>query len=284
MGLSMDEAMLVIQILDFKWRDAHPFPKVETLVEYTGRDDKTIRRYIRTLRAKGLVTTRLRQGRSNEYDFTPLFDKLRELSKGMVPQEDEAPRPGEFELAREEPTPNGTSQPTPNGTRRIEEEKEEKKPDHVVRDIVKDLTHRVLLDKTVNRTRLNRLAVLKERSGSEYSIPNLETLFSELWRTRNRSPPPMWPPKWRGMMAKLRDHYGAAECAVTIWYTLTNWEKLRQKWSLDGYPSVPLINGYKASLFPMALEGDREAAPRKKANARPQWAGSTQQPDTVGWD
>lgn len=81
MGISSDEAMLVIQILDFAWGKNHmPFPKVETLASFMGLHAKTVRTYIKNLRDKGFLQTRLRNGRSNEYDFSPLFARLRQLS------------------------------------------------------------------------------------------------------------------------------------------------------------------------------------------------------------
>lgn len=104
LGLSMEEAMLVLHILDFQWGARLPFPKVETLVDMTGRSDQTIRKYLRKLRTLGLLRTVNRKGRSNQYDFSPLFVKLREIieesrrAKKTEEAEEKPAEEPEFEL------------------------------------------------------------------------------------------------------------------------------------------------------------------------------------------
>ena len=81
LGLTLEEAMLVIMILEFSWGSSLPYPSVSTLANRTGKTPKTVRRYLRALRSKGFLRTKPRKGRSNAYDFGPLFSRLAELDR-----------------------------------------------------------------------------------------------------------------------------------------------------------------------------------------------------------
>lgn len=83
LSLSPEEAMLTIHILDYSWGGKVPFPKVATICKYMGRSDKTVRKYIGNLRDLGLLETTNRKGRSNAYDFSPLFEKLKEFASAQ---------------------------------------------------------------------------------------------------------------------------------------------------------------------------------------------------------
>lgn len=286
MGITMGEAMLIIQILDFKWRDAHPFPKVETLAQLTGMNIKTIRLYISSLRAKRMVRTRLRNGRSNEYDFTPLFDKLKKIANATPVAEEPPGTPSAFVLASdgdsEEPTRNPTTQGTRNPTSRSTSKKE-KNPDHDARDRVSLLASRAMRSEEITKPRIDRLDSTHKKPVGEYNVRDVETVFSEVWRQHFKTPPPMWTPKWRGQMKTLLEHYGGGPTTLAVFYLLENWESLRTRWTLNGYPSVPLMAGYQSSLFPLAIDGERAAPAKTKPNARPQWTAPTDADDEVGW-
>jgi hypothetical protein len=90
LGLSMEEAMVVITILDYCWDDGMPpYPKVATLCANTGVSEYVMRGLIRSLRDKGVLLTVNRAGRSNAYDFTPLFTALHAMAEGKTRNSDE---------------------------------------------------------------------------------------------------------------------------------------------------------------------------------------------------
>ena len=76
LGLTMEEAMLIIHLMDYTFSNSTAFPKIATIAHHTGKSTKTIRRKIRSLREKGYLKTRVRYGRSNAYDFSALLEAL----------------------------------------------------------------------------------------------------------------------------------------------------------------------------------------------------------------
>lgn len=76
-GLTVGEAMFVIQLMSFKWSDNSPFPSYKTLARRMGVSDKMVRRYAANLEAKGCLKREGRIGSTNRFDLTPLFEALR---------------------------------------------------------------------------------------------------------------------------------------------------------------------------------------------------------------
>lgn len=81
--LTATEAMFVLQLMSFKWDAKHPFPNCSTLAGRMGVTDKMIRRYAKSLEEKGYLERTQRNGRSNMYDLTPLFNALQRSMHGQ---------------------------------------------------------------------------------------------------------------------------------------------------------------------------------------------------------
>lgn len=79
-GLNSTEAMLIIQILDFKWDEKLPFPAVGTLAERLGVSARHVRETIKELEERGFLK-RLpgARGGANRYELTGLFVALEAL-------------------------------------------------------------------------------------------------------------------------------------------------------------------------------------------------------------
>jgi len=77
--ISAVEGMFIVHLMKFKWDQAHPFPKFALLAAQMGMKESGVRACARKLQGKGYLERRLRGGRSNEFDLTPLFAKLEEL-------------------------------------------------------------------------------------------------------------------------------------------------------------------------------------------------------------
>lgn len=74
--LTLPEAMLVIQLMDFKWDSKDPFPSCKLLAQRMGVGDKRVRRLAQSLEGKGYLRRKMRMSTTNQYDLNPLFDAL----------------------------------------------------------------------------------------------------------------------------------------------------------------------------------------------------------------
>jgi Helix-turn-helix domain len=74
--LTATEAMLVVQLVSFKWDEAKPFPSVATLAARMGCGDRNVRKMLKRLEGVGYVVRVERVGTSNLYDLSGLFRKL----------------------------------------------------------------------------------------------------------------------------------------------------------------------------------------------------------------
>lgn len=88
-GLNSSEAILLIQLLDFKWTEDAPFPSIETLANRMGQSPRHVRDMLRTLEQLGLIERRKRVGQTNEYHLDGLFERLDELYQQKAGNTDE---------------------------------------------------------------------------------------------------------------------------------------------------------------------------------------------------
>lgn len=75
-SLQPTEMMFVIQIMSFKWDEDAPFPSYGTIAKHMGISPEYARKLARQLETKGFLRRRFRNSSTNEFDFTPLFNKL----------------------------------------------------------------------------------------------------------------------------------------------------------------------------------------------------------------
>ena len=76
-GLTVGEAMFVLQLMAFKWTGEDPFPSYKTLARRMGVTDKMVRRYAAKLEGKGYLKRRAQIGGTNTFDLKPLFAAVR---------------------------------------------------------------------------------------------------------------------------------------------------------------------------------------------------------------
>lgn len=76
MGLTHNEALFVLHVMEFKWDRAAPFPSYTTLARRMGISAKMVRRYAQALDKKGCLQRVIRTGNTNRFNLEPLFDKL----------------------------------------------------------------------------------------------------------------------------------------------------------------------------------------------------------------
>jgi hypothetical protein len=75
-ALTSSEAMLVLQLMAFKWTEEDPFPSYARLATRMGVSMKQVRRIARSIEEKGYLKRVGRIGNSNKFDLQPLFDAL----------------------------------------------------------------------------------------------------------------------------------------------------------------------------------------------------------------
>lgn len=298
LGISMEEAMLILHVLDYAWNGSVPFPKVATLCRYSGKSEKTIRTYIRSLRNKGLLKTRSRQGRSNEYDFSPLFSRLKEVAT-LPSHPDEKPVakavPQEIELldapevsVTEETTPDLPTQATqvsPSRSTRIVQQPKNN-TGTLSRTIEQAMSVASAQSKGRKKARTSPTAAKRVRSFLEkdprqYNCNDMELVLGIAWKeTGWKTPPPKFTSRDRKHAKDLISHYGASNVARVIKEAIGGWTDYSGRLNVNGYPSMPLFWGYRNSIFPMVLDGKG-----KKKGAGTQFDESTSREDgsEIGW-
>lgn len=80
LGITMGEMTTLIQLLSYRYGNKLPFPSARTLGKHMSRSERTARRLYTGLKAKGLIRVHHRNGRTNQFDVTPLIDRLKMLA------------------------------------------------------------------------------------------------------------------------------------------------------------------------------------------------------------
>jgi len=272
LGLGMDEAMFVIQVLDFQWGRTLPHPKVDVLAEFMGRNPATIRQYIRSLRSKGCVVTRMYQdGRSSEYDFQPLFDKLKALVEALEP-ENVAPEP-----TRKDPIGNSDSPPiripdtppmrNPDSLSIHEKRKEEIKNKGFAAVAAEAVKTGGTLRRPMELHRPPAVAK-EEKLPEDYNCNDMEGVFKRAWKEKFNTPTSSFTIKDRKHAKDLIDTWGALRVIRVIRETILKWDQLRVLLKVTGFPSMALIFGYRNTLFQLIEEGLEKAASTNRAGAQ----------------
>jgi DNA-binding MarR family transcriptional regulator len=76
MNITSPEAMLIIHLMSHKWDHKNPFPTFARLAGRMSMSETAARGHARSLEKKKLLRRIKRPGRSNEFDLTPLFQRL----------------------------------------------------------------------------------------------------------------------------------------------------------------------------------------------------------------
>lgn len=80
-GITPTEAVFVLEVMSFKWGAEDPFPSYRSIAESMGVSEAYVRKIARRLEEKGFLNRRSRQGTTNKFDFSPLFEKIAELGE-----------------------------------------------------------------------------------------------------------------------------------------------------------------------------------------------------------
>jgi hypothetical protein len=129
-------------------------------------------------------------------------------------------------------------------------------------------THEKRLDREKQRREAIRQTSKPARKKNEPTAPELCLMLANRTKSElERIAPPITKKDW-GQMARLRDHYGAEAVQKAIEYLTVpvNWEKIRRAGRISALvPTVGILDGYKATIFPLSEE--RPQAPRRSGGA-----------------
>ena len=91
LGITPQEAMLVVHLLMFRWDDRNPYPSIQLLADMMGRSKSYVRKLTSSLEGKGFLDRvnrphPMKGNDSNEYDLTPLIKVIdgHSVSVGVV--------------------------------------------------------------------------------------------------------------------------------------------------------------------------------------------------------
>lgn len=88
-GLSVAEAMFVLELMVFKWDAKNPYPSYGTLAERMGVSPAYARKLARSLVNKGYLWRTMRKGETNEFDLQPLFGRFAEYTEQEIQKKKE---------------------------------------------------------------------------------------------------------------------------------------------------------------------------------------------------
>jgi DNA-binding MarR family transcriptional regulator len=78
-GITPTEIVFLLQIMSFKWDEEDPYPSYRRIAEQMGISEPYARKIARHLEEKNLLIRRKREGTTNKFDLTPLFEALSEI-------------------------------------------------------------------------------------------------------------------------------------------------------------------------------------------------------------
>ena len=81
LGITSSEAMLITHLMSHKWDEKNPFPRFARIAARMDISETATRGHARSLEKKGFLHRIKRPGRSNEFDLTPLFERLEQAQE-----------------------------------------------------------------------------------------------------------------------------------------------------------------------------------------------------------
>jgi hypothetical protein len=258
LGMSMEEAMLVLHILDHTWGNIHIFPTAEHLAKVTGKSAQTIRMYLRSLGFKGYLVAKKVNGKKS-YDWTPLMDALSNLN---IPRAIE-----------------------PVSSLPVAEEGSD--PLRALLEVASELaTDRSKKRKPINKSASFYAKVQKfeEKSSDQYNAPDMEFVLAKAWMSKGWKTPP---PRFFGRDLKLTKDlikiYSASSVAEIYQKSVEEWEKLQTLFNIKGFPSVAVFWGFKNSIFPYFIDGEGSINAQKGSGSQFDQTATKDTGEEIGW-
>ena len=260
LNISMEEAMLVLHLLDHIWLGRNEFPTAKLFASKTGKSENTVRAYFKSLRFKGFLLAKVdsTDKRNITYDYRPLMDAIISVS-GYTPEETTSE-----EVVEKQPT---------SELERIVQ---------VNNELAKDKRH-TRVPVTTKPSHWKRVRSFVEKDISKYNAKDIELLFASEWKNKSwDTPPPRFYAKDLKHAKELIKVYGASNVVKVISTAIQDWEKIAPKFNINSYPSMAIMWGFRASIFPTIIDGDI-------AQNNPAWGShyeghQTKEGEEIGWN
>jgi DNA-binding MarR family transcriptional regulator len=82
-GITPTETIFLLQVMTFKWDEEAPYPSYSRISDQMGISEPYARKIARGLEDKGLLSRMKREGTTNKFDLSPLFEELSEIGGEM---------------------------------------------------------------------------------------------------------------------------------------------------------------------------------------------------------
>ena len=82
-GITPSEAIFILQIMSFKWGPEDPYPSYKRIADCMDISEAYARKIARSLDEKNLLARRRREGTTNKFDLSPLFEQLAEIGEEL---------------------------------------------------------------------------------------------------------------------------------------------------------------------------------------------------------
>jgi len=253
LNIVLEEAMLIMHLLDHVWLGQQEFPTTSYFSQKTGKSEQTIRMYLKSLRYKGYLLVS-QEGKHNVYDYAPLIEALRDLAN--IPS--------------------------------VKPEKVVEKSNKCELERLIDVNNKLAIDKTLTRVPVStkpshwkKLDSFLSKSPDKYNAKDLELLLASEWDKKGwKTPAPRFYGKDLKHGKELIKIYSAELVAKVLSYSVQNWESLAPKFNIRGYPSMPIFWGFRNSIFPLVIDGDIGVSPSWGSHYEEE---QTKQGSEVGW-
>lgn len=80
-GLTPAELVFVLEVMSFKWGEEDPFPSYGRIADSMGVSEGYVRKIARKLEEKGFLRRKKREGMTNKFDLSPLFEEIADLGE-----------------------------------------------------------------------------------------------------------------------------------------------------------------------------------------------------------
>jgi len=264
LNITMEEAMLVMHLLDHSWLGEQDFPSVRFFAEQTGKHESTIRLYFKSLSHKGYLLEVTGPNNAKTYDWSPLLSAMKDIV-GVPPRKEPKAVANEVDQPSLGSLLSATASLVTGDVKPDVKPKKAKKP---------------------TARHANRLKKFSEKSASEYNANDMEIVMAQAWTLKGwRSAAPKFTLRDRKHAKDLIEQHGPETVASVIEEAISKWEDVAPKMRLNNtYPSMSIIFGYRNSIFPLLIDGE--------LNMKPTWgsqfdrekdASPTDGGGSVGW-
>lgn len=311
-GLTDSLLRTVMSILRFQWYDDKlPYPTLSKIAEVAEKSKRTVTDHVRKLRKIGLVITRPKwEGGPNEYDFRPLFDRLKRVLNSTDDSRDsergDPPRESCDQSTR-------TTQKTKRSSNEERASTAEFPISHIEqRDAAMVKQKKVKLSGSSPAERAKKFVEEKNKEAqrkrrtrkpartgpvpiSELSYPDdvedynarhIHKLFAETFDAApalEGTTRPRWCARYSAHAKELIEWYGAELTVRCIKSLLEDWPMWKRDLDLNGSPSMRLLYGFRETIFAEVEGGGATKSAPKTGGA--EWNPTQEELDApaIGW-